>query len=142
MWLTLCLIHATCLKLNLPRSKKHFKIRAGWKPCTMNFISFREMMFGLLIQDQKVLTSSAQNRYSIIKLIRKEMSFAIKPELLLKVILKSKGLIDETFAPMARIESIRILLALACHLKFKLYQMDVKSAFLNRFLKEEVYVLL
>ena len=45
---------------------------------------------------------------------------------------------DETFAPVARIESIRVLLALACHLKFKLYQMDVKSAFLNGFLKEEV----
>ena len=41
---------------------------------------------------------------------------------------------------MARIESIQILLALACHLKFKLYQMNVKSAFLNGFLKEEVYV--
>ena len=41
---------------------------------------------------------------------------------------------DETFAPVARIESIRILLALACHLKFKLYQMDVKNAFLNDFL--------
>ena len=40
---------------------------------------------------------------------------------------------DETFAPIARIESIRVLLALACHLKFKLYQMDVKSAFLNGF---------
>ena len=35
-------------------------------------------------------------------------------------------------------ESIRILLALACHLKFKLYQMDVKDAFLNGFLKEDV----
>ena len=42
---------------------------------------------------------------------------------------------DETFAPVARMESIRILLALACHLKFKLYQMDVKIAFLNGFLK-------
>ena len=42
---------------------------------------------------------------------------------------------DETFAPVARMESIRILLALACHLKFKLYQMDVKTAFLNGFLK-------
>ena len=41
---------------------------------------------------------------------------------------------DETFAPVARMESIRILLALACHLKFKLYQMDVKNAFLNDFL--------
>ena len=42
---------------------------------------------------------------------------------------------DETFALVARIESIRILLALTCHLKFKLYQMDVKTAFLNGFLK-------
>ena len=47
---------------------------------------------------------------------------------------------DETFAPVARLESIRILLAIACHLNFKLYQMDVKNAFLNRMLQEEVYV--
>ena len=47
---------------------------------------------------------------------------------------------DETFVPVAHIESIRVLLALACHLKFKLYQLDVKSAFLNGFLKDEVYV--
>ena len=47
---------------------------------------------------------------------------------------------DETFAPIARMESIRILLALACHLKFKLYQMDVNTAFLNELLKEDVYV--
>ena len=47
---------------------------------------------------------------------------------------------DETFAPVARMESIRILLALTCHLKFKLYQMDVKIAFLNGLLKEDVYV--
>ena len=47
---------------------------------------------------------------------------------------------DETFAPVARIESIRILLALACQLKFKLYQMDVKTTFLNGFLKEDIYV--
>ena len=37
-------------------------------------------------------------------------------------------------------ESIRILLALTCHLKFKLYQMDVKTTFLNGFLKKDVYV--
>ncbi|GKB62484.1 retrovirus-related pol polyprotein from transposon TNT 1-94 [Tanacetum coccineum] len=40
----------------------------------------------------------------------------------------------------ARLESIRILLAYACALDFKLYQMDVKSAFLNGFINEEVYV--
>ncbi|GJW27607.1 retrovirus-related pol polyprotein from transposon TNT 1-94 [Tanacetum coccineum] len=47
---------------------------------------------------------------------------------------------DETYAPIARLESIRILLAYACALDFKLYQMDVKSAFLNGFINEEVYV--
>ncbi|GJW87264.1 retrovirus-related pol polyprotein from transposon TNT 1-94 [Tanacetum coccineum] len=47
---------------------------------------------------------------------------------------------DETYAPVARLESIRILLAYACVLDFKLFQMDVKSAFLNGFINEEVYV--
>ncbi|GJU38723.1 retrovirus-related pol polyprotein from transposon TNT 1-94 [Tanacetum coccineum] len=41
---------------------------------------------------------------------------------------------------VARLESIRILLAYACALDFKLFQMDVKSAFLNGFINEEVYM--
>ncbi|GAA0144491.1 transmembrane signal receptor [Lithospermum erythrorhizon] len=48
--------------------------------------------------------------------------------------------IHETFAPVARLEAIRLLLSLACLLKFKLYQMDVNSAFLNGIVQEEVYV--
>jgi hypothetical protein len=47
---------------------------------------------------------------------------------------------EETFAPVARLESIRILLAYATHYDFKLYQTNVKSAFLNESIKEEVYV--
>ncbi|KAK6139469.1 hypothetical protein DH2020_026783 [Rehmannia glutinosa] len=47
---------------------------------------------------------------------------------------------DETFAPVALLEVIRILLAYSCFKNFKLYQMDVKSAFLNGFIQEEVYV--
>jgi hypothetical protein len=46
----------------------------------------------------------------------------------------------ETYAPVDRLESIRILLAYATYHGFKLYQMDVKSAFLNGPIKEEVYV--
>jgi hypothetical protein len=46
----------------------------------------------------------------------------------------------ETFAPIARLEAIRILLAFAMFKGFKLYQMDVKSAFLNGVIQEEVYV--
>ncbi|GJT24761.1 retrovirus-related pol polyprotein from transposon TNT 1-94 [Tanacetum coccineum] len=47
---------------------------------------------------------------------------------------------DETYASVARLESIRILLAYAYALDFKLFQMDVKSAFLNDLINEEVYV--
>jgi hypothetical protein len=46
----------------------------------------------------------------------------------------------ETYAPVARLESIRILVAYDTYHGFKLYQMDVKSAFLNGPIKEEVYV--
>jgi hypothetical protein len=52
-----------------------------------------------------------------------------------------KGLdFEETFAPIARLEPIRILLSYATHHEFNLYQMDVKSALLNGPIKEEVYV--
>ncbi|KAL8132679.1 hypothetical protein AgCh_008240 [Apium graveolens] len=47
---------------------------------------------------------------------------------------------DETFSPVARLEAIRIFLVYAAHANFKVYQMDVKSAFLNGDLEEEVYV--
>ena len=47
---------------------------------------------------------------------------------------------DETFAPVARLEAIRMFLAYAIQRGFIIYQMDVKSAFLNGELKEEVYV--
>jgi hypothetical protein len=46
----------------------------------------------------------------------------------------------EIFAPVTRLEVIRILLAFTASKRFKLYQMDVKSAFLNGVIQEEVYV--
>ena len=47
---------------------------------------------------------------------------------------------EETFAPMARLKAIRILFVFAVSQSVKLFQMDVKSAFLNGYIKEEVYV--
>nr|GEV24424.1 Gag-Pol polyprotein [Tanacetum cinerariifolium] len=47
---------------------------------------------------------------------------------------------DETFAPVARIEAIRLFLAYAAHKHFTVFQMDVKTVFFNGILKEEVYV--
>jgi hypothetical protein len=45
---------------------------------------------------------------------------------------------EETFAHVVRLEAIRILLAFSLDKRFKLYQIDMKSAFLNGFLDEEV----
>nr|GEY38848.1 retrovirus-related Pol polyprotein from transposon TNT 1-94 [Tanacetum cinerariifolium] len=47
---------------------------------------------------------------------------------------------EESFAPVARIEAIRIFLAYAAHKSFTVFQMDVKTAFLHGTLKEDVYV--
>ena len=47
---------------------------------------------------------------------------------------------DEVFAPVARLETVRLIISLAAQNKWKIHQMDVKSAFLNGFLEEEVYI--
>jgi len=47
---------------------------------------------------------------------------------------------DEVFAPVARLDSVRLLIALAAHEGWEVHHMDVKSAFLNGDLQEEVYV--
>ncbi|KAK5844262.1 hypothetical protein PVK06_000398 [Gossypium arboreum] len=46
----------------------------------------------------------------------------------------------ETFAPVARLDTIRLLIALAAQMQWKIHQLDVKSAFLNGFLEEEIYI--
>ena len=54
---------------------------------------------------------------------------------------KEEGInFNETYAPVARLEAIRMLLVFACFKNFKLYQMDVKSVFLNVFITKEVYI--
>ena len=47
---------------------------------------------------------------------------------------------DKTFALVARLEAVRLLLAFACMSGFKLFQMDVKSVFLNGIVNGEIYV--
>ena len=47
---------------------------------------------------------------------------------------------EETFAPVTRLEAIRMLLAYASSNNFKLFQMNVKITFLNGFIFEEVYI--
>jgi hypothetical protein len=47
---------------------------------------------------------------------------------------------DDAFTPVARMESVRLLLALAAQEGWRVHHMDIKSSFLNGDLKEEVYV--
>ncbi|GJY22789.1 retrovirus-related pol polyprotein from transposon TNT 1-94 [Tanacetum coccineum] len=64
-----------------------------------------------------------------------------KARLVAKGYAQEKGIdFEESFAPVARLEVVRIFVAYAAHKFFPIYQMDVKTAFLNGPLKEEVYV--
>ncbi|GJU26749.1 retrovirus-related pol polyprotein from transposon TNT 1-94 [Tanacetum coccineum] len=64
-----------------------------------------------------------------------------KARLVAQVFRQEEGInFEESFAPVARIEAIRIFVANAAHKNMTIYQMDVKTAFLNGELKEEVYV--
>ena len=47
---------------------------------------------------------------------------------------------EETFSPVAKMASIRVVISLATSLKWNLYQMDVKNAVLNGILKQEVFM--
>ena len=48
---------------------------------------------------------------------------------------------DETFSPVAKLKSVRIMLAIAAYYDYEIWQMDVKTAFLNGHLKEELYMM-
>nr|GFA66117.1 retrovirus-related Pol polyprotein from transposon TNT 1-94 [Tanacetum cinerariifolium] len=64
-----------------------------------------------------------------------------KEQLVAKGYAQEKGIdFEESFALVARLESVQIFIAYAAHKSFPIYQMDMKTAFLNGPLKEEVYV--
>ncbi|GKG12235.1 retrovirus-related pol polyprotein from transposon TNT 1-94, partial [Tanacetum coccineum] len=64
-----------------------------------------------------------------------------RPDKWLVVTSQEEGIdFEESFAPVARLETIRIFLAFAAHMNMVIYQMDIKNVFLNGNLREEVYV--
>ncbi|GJV18350.1 retrovirus-related pol polyprotein from transposon TNT 1-94 [Tanacetum coccineum] len=63
-----------------------------------------------------------------------------KHDMYLKVCQEEGIDFEESFSPVARLEAVRIFVAYAAHKFFPIYQMEVKTAFLNGPLKEEVYV--
>jgi len=64
-----------------------------------------------------------------------------KARLVVKGFIQIEGVdYEETFSPMVRFVSIRLLLALVAHLDLELFQIDVKTAFLNGSLEEGIYM--
>ena len=75
------------------------------------------------------------------KLDKNDEVTRIKARLVCKGYAQEEGIdYGETFAPIARMEGVRILLSYATYKGLKAYQMDFKSAFLNGILEEEVYI--
>ena len=70
------------------------------------------------------------------------MLLSTKLDLSQKVFQQVQGIdYDETFSPVAMLKSVRIMLAIAAFYDYEIWQMDVKTAFLNGFLEEELYMM-
>jgi hypothetical protein len=79
----------------------------------------------------------------VFKMKRDEVGVIVKHKacLVARGFMQRKGIdFDDTFTPVARMESVRLLFALAAQEGWRVHHMDVKSVFLNGDLNEEVYV--
>nr|GEY18951.1 hypothetical protein [Tanacetum cinerariifolium] len=93
---------------------------------------------------QEVVESSSHNieqvRRNPLKPVQTRRQLATDPEMHMFALTEEGINFEESFAPVACLEAIRIFVAYAAHKSFPIYQMDVKTEFLNGPLKEEVYV--
>nr|GFB38600.1 zinc finger, CCHC-type [Tanacetum cinerariifolium] len=94
-------------------------------------------------EEEEATTSSIENSKKVYKTKRDAEGKIIKykARLVAKGYVQEQGIdFDEVFAPVARIETVRLILALAAYHGWQVHHLDVKSAFLHGDLKEEVYV--
>jgi hypothetical protein len=112
---------ATLLRQNPRKLMKHYRMKDGYLQCMMSSINSPEMMYGpwfLVLQNRIIGTKW------IFKNKTDEHGTVIrnKARLVAQGYTQIEGVdFDETFAPVARLESIRILLSIAYHMGFKLY---------------------
>ncbi|GKC81210.1 putative ribonuclease H-like domain-containing protein [Tanacetum coccineum] len=112
-------------------------IHLGWKQCRKNFSNsssnrFRYLWICWAIRTKWVFRNKKDERGIVVRNEARLVAQGYRQE---------EGInYDEVFAPLARIEAIRLFLAYASFMGFLLYQLDVKSAFLYGTIKEEIYV--
>lgn len=142
--------------VSLENEPDHFALLVGAEPIdyseALKEVEWREAMKEELMSIEKNQTWELFNQPAnkrpisvkwVFKLkLRPDGSIAKhKARLVAKGFLQREGLdYSEVFAPVARTETIRLVLALASYNQWPLFQLDVKSAFLNGPLEEEVYV--
>ena len=122
---------------------KLLQILIGLLQCKRGYISLRGIRCGTLYHGLRIDQSLAPSGCFKTSWMISEKSLGIRSGWWFKGTIKKRELTiyEETFAPIARIEVICILVPFAAHMKIKLYQIDVKSAFHNRYLEGKVYVM-
>ncbi|GKC03150.1 retrovirus-related pol polyprotein from transposon TNT 1-94, partial [Tanacetum coccineum] len=99
--------------------------------------------FGITIPENDSDASSSNVIPTVVKLDEMGGILKNKAHLVARGYRQEEGInFEESFAPVARLDATRIFLAYAAHMNMIVYQMDVKTAFLNGILREEVYILL
>ncbi|GJZ10896.1 copia protein [Tanacetum coccineum] len=127
------------------RQKKHqieLLKKAGFQPCQEWIQIVIDFKYGKIstINQSVSMNIAPQNGFYRVKLDEYGDVLKNKARLVAKGYRQEEGIdFEESFAPVARIEAIRIFIANAASKNMTIYQMDVKTAFLNGKLKEEVY---
>ncbi|GJW67869.1 retrovirus-related pol polyprotein from transposon TNT 1-94 [Tanacetum coccineum] len=129
-----------CPKSNRKTSNQLLLKTVGFKPCKMKSINLIDWVWELVPPPDCAMIIALKWIYKV-KLDEYGDVLKNKARLVAKGYRQEEGLdFEESFAPVARLEAIRIFLANAASKNMTVYQMDVKTAFLNGELKEEVYV--
>lgn len=135
-------IYENCNLISEPSSYFDAAVSKNWKSAMAEEIKAIEK------HDTWTLVDLPQGRSAIgVKWVfRTKMNpdgsiFKYKARLVAKGFSQKQGIdYNDTFAPVARHDAIKILLAISAQLGWKIHHLDVKTAFLNGFLKEEIYV--
>ena len=117
----------------------HFLTLIGSMPCMRNSKILKGIKFGFWLSFRLLVTPLEPSGFFKNKQGEDGLVVRNKARLVAHGFCQKEGIdYEETFSPVARLEVIRIFLTFAASKGFKVFQMDVKSVFLNAFIEESV----